>query len=82
MITADNITDEQIRELRKQESRDRANPNSERYDRANGLFGHGPVITACWDALNGHLPESLRRERRTYLAEILNARAASKDGAK
>lgn len=77
MITADTITDEQIRELRKVAAKERSDPDHPNFDRSHGLFGAGPVIPACWDALNGRLHPRTRLAARARCAEILNARGRS-----
>jgi len=75
MITADNIIDEQIRELLAS-----AGPD----DRIGGHY----LIATCHEALaadgdpNVHLHGSSRAGARRRCAEVINARAASKDGAK
>lgn len=76
MLTADTITDEQIRELR---TRAQA-----RLDAANHGHGDEDTVVACDRALRIHGPEddedrdeyeALYETSRTRCAEILNARA-------
>lgn len=71
-LTAETITDEQIREY--QEA-----TRAERRDPMLGLFGPGHELSSCADALNPHLHADTRNAARGRVAALINARGAGKE---